>query len=160
MSESALQKLARLAGGVLLTQGRLGHQVLGQLLIVGPTELEVAAATVVLSASNGRGNAVVQSAVRTLVPALALHLLQQKQERRLQSLISNAQGRERNEEQWRAAEGEREVLESEIAALRAELSRRPPLVNGAASNGLLAGAADGPAGPKKRARKAKRGGKP
>lgn len=64
-------------------QGRLGHQVLGQLLIVDSTELAVAGAAVAIAAATGPRNQVAQVALRTVVPAVAAHLVVSKQEERV-----------------------------------------------------------------------------
>ncbi len=81
--ESSLAKLGRLVGGLALMQGRLGHQLLGQLLILDATDLEVAGATAVVTASAGQRNAIAQVAVRTVAPALAVRSIIRKDEKRL-----------------------------------------------------------------------------
>lgn len=83
MAENPLLTLTRVLGGVILTQGRLGHQVLGQMLIMGSHEVAVAGASVVVAASSSQKNAVGQVALRTAAPALAVRLLLNKQEKRL-----------------------------------------------------------------------------
>lgn len=83
MAESPLLKLGRLVGGVVLMQGRLGHQVLGQMLVMNSNEVAMAAAAVVLAATTGQRSAVGQMALRTVAPALAARVLLQKQERRI-----------------------------------------------------------------------------
>jgi hypothetical protein len=83
LAENPLLTLTRVLGGVILTQGRLGHQVLGQMLIMGSHEVAVAGASVVVAASSRQKNAVGQVALRTAAPALAVRLLLNKQEKRL-----------------------------------------------------------------------------
>ena len=111
MAESPLQRIARLLGGVVLTQGRLGHQILGQMLIFGPTELEVAAASVAVAASSGTRSTVAQVALRTLAPALAVHGIVRKQEKRLVRLSRLAAEREQ------AAKASALAAEQKLAAL-------------------------------------------
>src|SRR5262245_54320175 len=81
--ESPLRKLTRLLGGVVLTRGRLGHQVLGQILITNFTQPEFAGAALVGAAASRQRNVFAQAAVSTAVPALALNSLIEKAERRL-----------------------------------------------------------------------------
>lgn len=81
--ESPLMKLARVLGGAVLTQGRLGHQVLGQLLISNLTQSEVAGAVLVSAAGSRRGNVFAQAAIGTAAPALAVQALVDKADRRL-----------------------------------------------------------------------------
>lgn len=83
MADNPLLTLVRVLGGVILTQGRLGHQVLGQMLIMGSHEVAIAGASVVVAASSRQKNAVAQIALRTAAPALAVRLLLDKQEKRL-----------------------------------------------------------------------------
>jgi len=84
--------LGRVLGGVVLMQGGLGPQVLGQLLILGTNEVAVAGATVVVAATSRQRNAVVQAAIRTAVPAIAIQSLIQRDLARLEA-------RERREQQ-------------------------------------------------------------
>ena len=86
MAENPLGTLARLLGGVALVQGRLGHQVLGQLLIAGSNDAAVAAAAVVIAGTTRTRNAAAQVALRTAAPAIAVHALLQGEERRLNRL--------------------------------------------------------------------------
>lgn len=95
MAEHPLSKLGRLLGGVALMQGRLGHQMLGQMLILGSSEVEVAGASVALSATSGEPNIVAQAAIRTAVPALAVHALSNKREKRLNRLANLLAEKER-----------------------------------------------------------------
>ncbi len=96
MADNALKRLARLLGGVALTQGRLPHQVLGQLLITNSSSAEVAGATVVVAATSRVRGAVAQVAVRTAAPAIAVQALVVRQEKRLQRVADRAQARERD----------------------------------------------------------------
>ena len=54
MAERPLTTLARVLGGVVLMQGNLGHQVLGQLLVAGTNEAALAAAFVVYAGTTGQ----------------------------------------------------------------------------------------------------------
>jgi hypothetical protein len=96
MADNALKRLARLLGGVALTQGRLPHQVLGQLMITNATSVEIAGANVVVAATSRMRGAVAQVALRTAAPALAVQALVQRQEKRLRRLADQAQDRERS----------------------------------------------------------------
>ncbi len=64
-------------------QGRLGHQVLGQLLVAQATELEIAGAQLAFAATAGQRNAVAQVAIRTALPTLAIRGLLRKDQARL-----------------------------------------------------------------------------
>jgi hypothetical protein len=120
MSENPVAKLGRLLGGVVLMNGRLGHQVLGQLLVLGASEVELAGANVVIAATTRQRNAVAQVAVRTAVPALAAHGILSRQEKRLERLATLIDERERTLDTGRQAlKTAREGLESERHAARA-----------------------------------------
>jgi hypothetical protein len=71
-AESPLTKLARLLGGVVLMRGRLGHQVLGQLLVSDLRESELAGASVVMAAGSRRKSTLARAAIGTAAPAFAL----------------------------------------------------------------------------------------
>ncbi|HYD40168.1 MAG TPA: hypothetical protein VEB43_05020 [Anaeromyxobacter sp.] len=125
-SRGPLARLARLAGGVALMQGRLGHQIVGQLLIsgVGASDLEVAGATAVLTATSGQGSVAAQVAVRTVAPALAARSLIRRSERRI--LLANRLGDARR----RALADALVARETEAGlrrALDAEVARRTAL---------------------------------
>ena len=83
MAEDPLRQLSRLVAGIVLMQGRLGHQVLGQLLILDTSEVAMAAAALALAATSGPRNEVVQVALRTVAPAVAGHVILKKQEDRI-----------------------------------------------------------------------------
>ena len=83
MAENPLVTLVRLLGGTLLLQGRLGHQVLGELLITNTNEIALAVAGVVIAGTSGQRSAVGQIALRTVVPAVAVRTLLDKQEKRI-----------------------------------------------------------------------------
>jgi hypothetical protein len=85
VAEDTLRRLARLLAGVVLTEGHLGHQVLGQLLIFDATEVEVAGANLAMAATSRQRSAFAQVAIRTAVPALALQALLRKREKRLET---------------------------------------------------------------------------
>lgn len=122
-SRGPLARLARLAGGVALLQGRLGHQIAGQLLIsgVGASDLELAGATAVLTATSGQRSVAAQVALRTVAPALAARSLIRRAERRI--LHANRLGDARRRalaEAAAAVEAEAELRR----ALDAEVARR------------------------------------
>jgi hypothetical protein len=52
LAENPLATLARVFAGVVLQQGRLGHQLLGLLLVIDTYEVAIAAASLVISASS------------------------------------------------------------------------------------------------------------
>ena len=108
MAESPVVTLVRLLGGVVLMQGRLGHQVLGQLLVMDTNEVAVAGAAVVVAATSRQKNTVAQVAIRTAAPALAARALLQKQERRLERQMALLAERERKIEKRDQAVGQRE----------------------------------------------------
>ena len=83
MAEDPLRQLSRVAAGIVLMQGRLGHQVLGQLLVMDTSEVAMAGAALALAATSGPRNAVLQVAIRTVAPAVAGHIVLKKQEDRL-----------------------------------------------------------------------------
>jgi hypothetical protein len=85
LAENPLMLLGRVLGGVVLMQGGIGPQVLGQLLILGTNEVAVAGATVVVAATSRQRNAVVQAAIRTAVPAIAIQSLIQRDLARLEA---------------------------------------------------------------------------
>jgi hypothetical protein len=95
MAGTAFSRLASLLGGVVLNQGRLGHQLLGQILIAGATDLEIVGAQVAFAATTGQKNAVAQMALRSGVPALAIRGLIRKEQRRLLRLIQIEDQRKR-----------------------------------------------------------------
>src|SRR5687768_111165 len=95
MAEHPLRRLARLVGGVTLMQGRLGHQVLGQMLIFDSSEVAVAGANVVVAAGSGQRNAAVQAALRTAAPALAVSAIVRRQEKRIERLSKQLADREK-----------------------------------------------------------------
>jgi hypothetical protein len=86
VAETPLAKLSRVLGGVALGYGPLGHQALGQLLILNTNEVEVAAASVLLSAVARQHDAALQASVRVLVPAIAVHLITRRNEETLTRL--------------------------------------------------------------------------
>jgi hypothetical protein len=76
-------KLARVLGGVVLTHGGLGHQVLGQILITNLTQAEFAGAALVASAGSRQRNVFARAAINTAAPALAVQALVDRADRRL-----------------------------------------------------------------------------
>jgi len=95
MAENPLVTLARLLGGVVLMQGNLGHQVLGQLLVMNTNEVAMLAATAVVTAASGQRSAVGEIAVRTVAPALAVRAILNKQEARVERKTLRLEERER-----------------------------------------------------------------
>lgn len=95
MAESPVLTVARLLGGVALLNGNLGHQVLGQLLIMDSNEVVLAGAAAAIAATSGQQNAAAQIAIRTAVPALAVRALLLKQEQRLERRETAVAERER-----------------------------------------------------------------
>lgn len=120
MAESPVLKLGRLLGGVVLMQGRLGHQVLGQLLVMDTNEVALAGALVVVAATARQRNAVAQVAIRTAAPALAVRGILLKQEKRLERHTAFLAERERKIEKRDQAVGKRErEMETRRRALEA-----------------------------------------
>ena len=95
MAENPIATLARLLGGVVLMEGNLGHQVLGQLLVMNTSEVALAGAAAVLAGTTGRRNQVGQIALRTVVPAVAVSAIVRKQEARLERKMKILEERER-----------------------------------------------------------------
>ena len=95
MAESPVLTVARLLGGVVLLNGNLGHQVLGQLLITNSNEVAIAGAAAAVAATSGQQNAAAQIAIRTAVPALAVRGLLLKQEQRIERRETLVAERER-----------------------------------------------------------------
>jgi len=112
VAENTLRRFARLFAGVVLSQGHLGHEVLGQLLIFDATEVEVAGANLAMAATTRQRSAFAQVAIRTAVPALAVQALLSKREKQLAA-------RERR----LVARGERG---SEVDPTRQTRRQRPP----------------------------------
>jgi hypothetical protein len=94
VAEHPLARLGRVVGGVVLMPGRLGHQVLGQLLLSGSTDVAIAAASVAVAAATRQRDVVTQVAVSTVVPALAVRSLLQKKEDRLKQLADSIAARD------------------------------------------------------------------
>jgi len=123
MAEDPLRQLSRLAAGIVLMQGRLGHQVLGQLLILDTSEVAMAAAALALAATSGPRNEVIQVALRTVAPAVAGHVILKKQEDRIdrkQALLD-----EQNEE-FKRLRSDNERLEREKKQLSDALAAKSP----------------------------------
>ena len=118
MAEDPLRQLSRLAAGIVLMQGRLGHQVLGQLLLMDTSEIAMAGAALAIAATSGPRNEVLQVALRTVAPALAGHLVLKKQEERID------RKRELLDEEFRVLRDENHRLERRVQELLAS-ARRP-----------------------------------
>lgn len=142
MAENPVVALVRLVGGVALMQGRLGHQVLGQMLVAGSSDVAIAGASLLIAASGRERNAVKQVTLRVAAPALAVRGLLHKQEQRIERratilaerqrrIDSRAEAVERREAALRAQRSAAEIaktaevtaLEQERADLKAELER-------------------------------------
>jgi hypothetical protein len=95
MSETPLAKLVRVLGGILLSQGRLGHQVLGQMLILDLNQAEFAAAALVVTAGMQRPDLFTRTAVSVVAPAVALQIAVDKAERRLDRREEDIERREK-----------------------------------------------------------------
>ena len=95
MAENPFQSLVRILGGVVLLQGKLGHQVLGQMLIADSSEVTIAGASLVIAATAREKNAVGQAVIRTLAPAIAVHALLQREEKRLEAIRDDFERRVR-----------------------------------------------------------------
>jgi hypothetical protein len=93
-STAPLAKLSRILGGLVLSEGPLAHQVLGQLLILEQREVETAAAFVVVSASSRQKNGALWAALRVLAPAVAVHLITKREGERWQALWQRLEERE------------------------------------------------------------------
>lgn len=94
MAEAPLTKLARVLGGVALGYGPFGHQVIGQLITLNAKEIEVAAATVLITAASGQKDATAYAAIRILAPAVAVHLLTRREEQRLEQFWERLEEKE------------------------------------------------------------------
>lgn len=135
MAESPTVTLARLLGGIVLMQGRLGHQVLGQMLVAGSNEVAVAGASLVVAASARQRDAVGQIALRVAAPALAVRSLFRKTEDRIdrkEKLLAERERRldervqilNRHEEELQARRGVVETMKTDNgAAVEEERSR-------------------------------------
>ena len=117
MAEAPFVKLVRVLGGVALGYGALGHQVLGQLVTLNAKEVEVALASTLIAASSRQPNAGIQAAVRVLAPAVAVHLITQRELGRLNAV-------------WQRLEEKEERIAQRDAAVtpraRSRSSRRGP----------------------------------
>jgi chromosome segregation ATPase len=118
VAENPFQSLVRILGGVVLLQGKLGHQVLGQMLIADSSEVTIAAASLVIAATAREKNAVGQALIRTLAPAIAVHALLQREEKRLQSIREDFERRVRELER---SQRNVEVRNAEVASLHAKV---------------------------------------
>jgi hypothetical protein len=83
VAEAPLVKLARVLGGVALSYGTLGHQVLGQLITLNSKEVELAAAATLIAAASRQQHGGIYAAVRILGPAVAVHLITKRDAERL-----------------------------------------------------------------------------
>lgn len=95
LSENPVVTLARLAGGLILLDGNLGHQVLGQLLVMNTNEVAMAVAAAAMAGTTGQRNVVGQIIVRTVVPAVAVRAILNTQEERIDRKMILLEERER-----------------------------------------------------------------
>ena len=119
MAEDPLRQLSRLAAGIVLMQGRLGHQILGQLLVMDTSEIAMAGAALALAATSGPRNEVVQVALRTVAPAVAGHVVLKKQEDRIDRKQALLDEREEEFEQLRH---DKQRLERDVKTLKEQLA--------------------------------------
>jgi hypothetical protein len=110
LAESPLATLARIAGGIVLMQGNLGHQVLGQLLVMNSNEVAMMGAAAILAGASGDRHLVGQMALRTVVPALAVRTLLNKQERRVELKLRKLREGERALDKRRARRRKRRQI--------------------------------------------------
>jgi len=123
VAEDPLRRLARLLGGVVLTQGHLGHQVLGQLLMFDATEVEVAGANLAVAATDRQRNAFAQVAIRTAVPALAVRALLRSREKQLEARERRlAERAQRLAEADQSLQLQREHLDASLTDAEAKLA--------------------------------------
>ena len=133
MAENPVKTLARLLAGVGLMHGRLGHQVLGQMLIMGNVSAAVAGAAVVVAATSRQKNAVAQVALRTAAPAIAATVLTQQRSERVdrrevqleekeRAMTKRAEAIKDNEAKMAAIEQENRDLLQQLEQLRAALA--------------------------------------
>ena len=118
MAENPLRQLSRVAAGIVLMQGRLGHQVLGQLLVMDTSEVAMAGAALALAATSGPRNAVAQVALRTVAPAVAGHIVLKKQEDRIDKKLERLNERKKKMEECEDLQRENDTLKTTIAQLR------------------------------------------
>jgi hypothetical protein len=119
LAENPLVTLVRLLGGTVLLQGRLGHQILGELLITNTNEVAMAVAGVVIAGTSGQRSAVGQIALRTVVPAVAVRTLLDKQEKRIDRKRQLLEEQEREVEQL-----QRQRCNDIVSERESELERR------------------------------------
>ncbi len=101
--------------------------MLGQLLITGASDLAIAGAYLVVSATTRQQNALAQAAIRTVVPAIAVHSLIQQDLERLEAkekrlIKESRQARSRFEDlrtQHQDVLAERDGLRAHLSVLRA-----------------------------------------
>jgi len=118
VAENPLRQLSRVAAGIVLMQGRLGHQVLGQLLVMDTSEVAMAGAALALAATSGPRNAVAQVALRTVAPAVAGHIVLKKQEDRIDKKLERLNERKKKMEECEDLQRENDTLKTTIAQLR------------------------------------------
>jgi len=125
MADGPAKKLARLAGGLAIMQGPIGHQVLGQLLISGSRSVEVAGASVVLALASRQPSIAAQVAVRSVVPAVLVEVFGRQERRRLEAELHRLQEEvERLSERKREIKRDLERENKELARKNRELQKK------------------------------------
>src|SRR3982751_3970160 len=119
VADNPFLTLTRILGGVVLMQGRLGHQVLGQMLLTGSHEVTIAGASLVIAATAREKNAVGQAVVRTLAPAAAIYALTYRDEKRLNAIQREIDRRRRELEE---AQRRLELGAAQLRSMHAKVS--------------------------------------
>ncbi|MBK8258884.1 MAG: hypothetical protein IPK82_40275 [Polyangiaceae bacterium] len=105
--EKPLTKLVRLLGGTVLMHGRLGHQVLGQMLTLNLSQPEHAGAALAISAASRQRRVASQAAIGMVASTLAAQTVANKMDERLtrreEALLKREQALEEAEKQAREA---------------------------------------------------------
>lgn len=120
VAENPFHSLVRILGGVVLMQGKLGHQVLGQMLIAGSHEVTIAGASLVIAATAREKNAVGQAVIRTLAPAIAIHALTRRDEARIDAAREDFERRVR---EFEKSQSGLEVQRAQVTSLHARLKK-------------------------------------
>lgn len=124
MAENPALTVARILGGVVLLNGHLGHQILGQLLITNSNEVAIAGAAAAVAATSGQANAAAQIAIRTAVPALAVRALLSKQQERIERREALVAEREQQFEALRRSSQKNDEAIKKLKQNEGQLMRR------------------------------------
>jgi uncharacterized protein (DUF3084 family) len=126
--ETPLSKLGRVLGGVVLMQGRLGHQVLGEMMVTNLNQSELAGATLVVAANSRRRNVFAQAAIGTAAPAVAVQALVDQQDKILTARETQVTAREKQvdarEKQVTARETQVTARETQVTAREKQVETR------------------------------------